>query len=552
LTTASSGAGFNLSTVFETVARAVPEQEVLVWRDLRFTYRELNARIDGVAHYLVDRGLGCHTERTDLAGHLSGQDHLGIYLRNGNEYLEAMVAGFRARVAPFNVNYRYVEEELVSLLLDAQTKALVYHAEFAPRVAAIRDRLPDLRVLIQVSDESGNEPLPGAVDYESIVGTPAPPAGMPNPTGDDLFILYTGGTTGMPKGVLWRQDDVFIASMGGTPYGTSEPMTSYVQIAESAVNAKGGVSMLMVPPFMHGAAQWSTFHMVTLGGKVVILDNVQHFDPADALTVAIREKVVSIPVVGDAVARPLLDEIRRGNYDLSGLAAINNGSAPLTSAVRAQLLDALPHIVVTDVAGASETGLQMSSMSMKGTEADTATFTPVPSTTVVDEQLSRSLEPGEGSGWLAQRGRVPIGYLGDPDKTARTFPVIDGVRYAIPGDRAEILGDGRIVLLGRDSLTINSGGEKIFVEEVERAIAAHPGVRDVVVVSRPSKRWGSEAVAVVQVAEGSAVTDEELLAECGRQLARYKVPKAIVRCARVERSPSGKADYRWAKTQATG
>lgn len=552
MTTARSGAGFNLSTVFETVARAVPEQEVLVWRDLRFTYRELNARIDGVAHYLVDRGLGCHTERADLAGHLSGQDHLGIYLRNGNEYLEAMVAGFRARVAPFNVNYRYVEEELVSLLLDAQTKALVYHAEFAPRVAAIRDRLPDLRVLIQVSDESGNEPLPGAVDYESIVGTPAPPAGMPISTGDDLFILYTGGTTGMPKGVLWRQDDVFIASMGGTPYGTSEPMTSYAQIAESAVNAKGGVSMLMVPPLMHGAAQWSTFHMITLGGKVVILDNVRHFDPADALTVAIREKVVSIPVVGDAVARPLLDEIRRGNYDLSGLAAINNGSAPLTSAVRAQLLDALPHIVVTDVAGASETGLQMSSMSMKGTEADTATFTPVPSTTVIDEQFSRSLEPGEGSGWLAQRGRVPIGYLGDPDKTARTFPVIDGARYAIPGDRAEILVDGRIVLLGRDSVSINSGGEKIFVEEVERAIAAHPGVRDVVVVDRPSKRWGSEAVAVVQVAEGSAVTDEELLTECGRHLARYKVPKAIVRCARVERSPSGKADYRWAKTLAAG
>jgi fatty-acyl-CoA synthase len=419
-------------------------------------------------------------------------------------------------------------------------------------VAAIRDRLPELGVLIQVSDDSGNELLPGAVDYEAIVGTPAPTAGMPTPTGDDLFILYTGGTTGMPKGVLWRQDDVFITSMGGTPYGTSDPMTSYAEIAESAVNAKGGVSMLMVPPFMHGAAQWSTFHMITLGGKVVILDNVQHFDPADALTLAIGEKVVSIPIVGDAVARPLLDEIRRGNYDLSGLTAINNGSAPLTPGVRAQLLDAVPHIVVTDVAGASETGLQMSTMSMKGMEADTATFTPVAATTVVDEQFTRALGPGEGSGWLAQRGRVPIGYLGDPDKTARTFPVIDGVRYAIPGDRAELLEDGRIVLLGRDSVTVNSGGEKIFVEEVERAIAAHPAVRDVVVVGRPSERWGSEAVAVVQVAEGADVSDEELLAECARHVARYKVPKAIVRCARVERSPSGKADYRWARARATG
>jgi fatty-acyl-CoA synthase len=547
-----SEAGFNLAAVFDTVARAVPDQEVLVWRDRRFTYRELNTRVDGVAHYLVERGLGCHTERAGLAGHLSGQDHVGLYLRNGNEYLESMVAGFRARVAPFNVNYRYVEEELLYLLRDAQTKALIYHAEFAPRVAAIRDRLPELGVLIQISDESGNELLPGAVDYEAIVGTPAPTAGMPTPTGDDLFILYTGGTTGMPKGVLWRQDDVFITSMGGTPYGTSDPMTSYAEIAKSAVNAKGGVSMLMVPPFMHGAAQWSTFHMITLGGKVVILDNVEHFDPADALTLAIREKVVSIPIVGDAVARPLLDEIRRGNYDLSGLTAINNGSAPLTPGVRAQLLDAVPHIVVTDVAGASETGLQMSTMSMKGMEADTATFTPVATTTVVDEHFTRALGPGEGSGWLAQRGRVPIGYLGDPDKTARTFPVIDGVRYAIPGDRAELLEDGRIVLLGRDSVTINSGGEKIFVEEIERAIAAHPAVRDVVVVGRPSERWGSEAVAVVQVAEGSHVSDEDLLAECSRHVARYKVPKAIVRCARVERSPSGKADYRWARTRATG
>lgn len=552
MTITVSEAGFNLSAVFDTVARAVPDQEVLVWRDRRFTYRELNTRVDGVAHYLVERGLGCHTERAALPGHLSGQDHVGLYLRNGNEYLESMVASFRARVAPFNVNYRYVEEELLYLLLDAQTRALVYHAEFAPRVAAIRDRLPELGVLIQVSDDSGNELLPGAVDYEAIVGTPAPTAGMPTPTGDDLFILYTGGTTGMPKGVLWRQDDVFITSMGGTPYGTSDPMTSYAEIAESAVNAKGGVSMLMVPPFMHGAAQWSTFHMITLGGKVVILDNVQHFDPADALTLAIGEKVVSIPIVGDAVARPLLDEIRRGNYDLSGLTAINNGSAPLTPGVRAQLLEVVPHIVVTDVAGASETGLQMSTMSMKGMEADTATFTPVATTTVVDERFTRALGPGEGSGWLAQRGRVPIGYLGDPDKTARTFPVIEGVRYAIPGDRAELLEDGRIVLLGRDSVTVNSGGEKIFVEEIERAIAAHPAVRDVVVVGRPSERWGSEAVAVVQVAEGSDVSDEELLAECARHVARYKVPKAIVRCAHVERSPSGKADYRWAKTQATG
>ena len=542
--------GFNLSTVFDTVARAVPQQEVLVWRDRRLTYADMNARIEALAHALAQRGLGCHTERQGLAGHESGQDHLGLYLRNGNEYLETMVAGYRARVAPFNVNYRYVTEELLYLLTDARTRALVYHAEFAPQVAAVRDRLPGLELLVQVADESGHDLLPGAIDYESLAAAPPSPGGLSEPSGDDLFVLYTGGTTGMPKGVLWRNDDIYVTSMGGTPFGTTEPFASYDAIADAARAAGGGMTLLMIPPFMHGAAQWSTFHMITGGGRIVLPDDVRRFDPADALRTAVRERAASIPVVGDAVARPLVEEIERGDYDLSGLAAVNNGSAPLTPGVRDRLLAALPHIVVMDAAGASETGLQMSSMSAKGMEADTATFTPVAATTVVDDLLSRVLEPGEGEGWLAQRGRVPLGYLGDQAKTARTFPVIDGVRFAIPGDRARLLADGRIELLGRDGVMVNSGGEKIFVEEVERALAAHPAVRDVVVVGRPSERWGSEAVAVVQLAEGSAATDEELLAEAGRHVARYKVPKAVVRVDAVERSPSGKADYRWARARA--
>lgn len=543
--------GFNLSTVVATVAAAVPDQVVLVWRDLRLTYAELDARASGIAHLLVERGLGCHTERDALAGHESGQDHLGIYLHNGNEYLEAMVGSYRARVAPFNVNYRYVEEELVYLLTDARTRALVYHAEFAPRLAAIRDRLPDLELLVQVADDSGNDLLPGALDYEAVVGTPAPASGMPEPDGDDLYVLYTGGTTGMPKGVLWRNDDIYVTSMGGTPFGTNEPFASYDAIAEAARAAGGTTRLLMIPPFMHGAAQWSTFHTITGGGAIVLPDEVRHLDPADAIAVAAREKVVSIPVVGDAVALPLIEEVERGDHDLSGLAAFNNGGAPLTPGVRDRILAALPHVLVMDAAGASETGLQMSSLSLKGMEAGTATFTPVPSTTVVDDLFSRVLEPGEGEGWLAQRGRVPLGYLGDAEKTARTFPVIDGVRFSIPGDRAVMSAEGQIVLLGRDGVTINSGGEKIFVEEVERALAAHPAVRDVVVVGRPSERWGSEAVAVVQLEDGAEATDADLLAEAERHIARYKVPKAIVRVASVQRSPSGKADYRWAKVQAT-
>ena len=554
-------AGFNLSTVFDTVARSVPDAEVMVWRERRLTYAVMNARIDGLAHHLVGQGLGCHTERTPgtgLAGHESGQDHLGIYLRNGNEYLESMVASYRSRVAAFNVNYRYVADELAYLLADAGTTALVYHAEFAPQVAAVRERLPDLKVLVQVADDSGNPLLPGAVDYEEATATPAPAAGMPTPSGDDLFILYTGGTTGMPKGVLWRHDDIYVSSMGGTVFGGTEPFGSYDAIAQharDAVESGGAMRLLMIPPFMHGAAQWSTFHMITGGGTIVLPDEVRRFDAADALSVAVREKVVSLPVVGDAVALPLVEEVERAAaagtpYDLSGLAAITNGSAPLTPSVRSRILEALPHIVLMDAAGSSETGLQMSSMSLKGAEVEAATFSPQPDTTVVDDAMTRVLEPGEYGGWLARRDRVPLGYLGDAEKTARTFPVIAGVRWSVPGDRADLLEDGRVRLLGRDSVTINSGGEKVFAEEVERALTEHAAVRDVVVVGRPSERWGSEVVAVVELHAGIEATDADLLAECRDHVAGYKVPKAVVRVARIERSPSGKADYRWAKARA--
>lgn len=543
---------FNLSTVFDTVAKAVPSQEVLVWRGRRLSYADMNARIDGVAHFLVTHGFGCHTGRRDLANHESGQDHIGLYLRNGNEYLECMVAGYRARAVPFNVNYRYVDEELRYLLADAGPRALVYHAEFAPHVAAVRDSLPGLELLVQVADDSGNPLLAGAVDYESIVTTTAPPR-MPDPAGDDLFLLYTGGTTGMPKGVLWRQHDVYLAAMGGTPFGTRTPFSSYAEIADAAKRAAGGITFLMPAPFIHGAAQWSVFHIINSGGKIVLPDGVRQLNWADALRVAAREHVVSVPVVGDAMARPMVEELETGRHDLPGLIAVSSGGAPLTPTVRARLLAALPGIVLLDAVGSSETGIQMNHVTVPGAEPgmeqDPTVFTSDENTTIVDDLCERELGPGEGEGWLASHGRVPLGYLGDPARTAQTFPVLGGRRHSVPGDRAERLENGCIRLLGRDAITINSGGEKIFAEEVERALAAHPAVRDVLVVGRPSARWGSEVVAIVQLV--SAVTDQELLAECRRHIAGYKVPKAILRRPEIVRSPSGKADYQWARQEAS-
>jgi fatty-acyl-CoA synthase len=538
--------GFNLSTVFATLAKTLADHRVLIWRDREWTYAQMDARVDGVAHYLASVGLGCHTERERLPGHESGQDHVGLYLRNGNEYLESMIGAYRARVAPFNVNYRYVEAELVYLLDNAKARALVYSAEFAPRVAAIRDQLPHLEFLIQVADHSGQPLLPGAVDYESIVVTPPPASGMPTPSGDDLYILYTGGTTGMPKGVLWRQNDIFVSSMGGRSFGTDDALASYDELADRAAKAAGFTSLLLIPPFMHGAAQWAAFQIMTMGGWVAIPDDVESIRADQILALAEREKVMSIPVVGDAIARPLVDEIERGNYDLSGLVSISNGGAPLTPAVRNRIAAALPNLLIIDAVGASESGMQMNMMSTESGANAMATFNPGSETAVVAVDFSRVLGPGGDEGWLARRTLIPLGYLGDAEKTARTFPVIDGVRWSVPGDRARFLADSRIELLGRDSVTINSGGEKIFAEEVEAAMAEHPDVYDVVVAGRPSERWGNEVVAIVQLREGRDPSDEDLLDTCQRHVARYKLPKVIIRTAKVQRSPAGKADYRWA------
>ncbi len=539
---------FNLARVFDTLAEVLGDRECVVWRDRRVTYAQLAERSRRLANYLLARGLGTTTDRSALAGHESGQDHLALALHNGPEYFEGMLGGYLSRVAPFNVNYRYVGHELRYLLADGKPRAIVFHAALAPVLAEVLDDIGGIDVRLQVADDSGNDLLEGAVDYETALASVSADPPLAEPSPDDLFVLYTGGTTGMPKCVLWRQHDIFMNAMGGRRTGNWEELHNYRELAAKAAGGSG-LKLLLLPPLMHGAAQWASFQMMTDGATILLPDDTTHVEPADVWRTVEREGAQIMTIVGDATLRPLLDELDRGTYDISSLFAVGNGGAAFTAALRERARQHIPNLYITDAAGSSETGYQMQSAS--SSDDGVLRFTPGPGTVVVSEQFDSLLEPGhEGNGWLAQTGWIPLGYLGDADKTARTFPTIDGVRYAIPGDRARYLADGRVELLGRDAVTINSGGEKIFAEEVEAAIAGHEAVVDVVVAGRPSERWGNEVVAVVQLADGQSVSEEEINDFASRSIARYKLPKEVVFVDRVQRSPSGKADYRWAKEQA--
>ena len=539
---------FSLAQVIDTVAATIPDREALVVGDKRLTHRELHERCTRLAHVLLSHGLTVERERADLAGHESGQAHLALYLYNGNEYLEGMLGAFKARVAPLNVNYRYVQEELAYLFENSQARAVIYHAEFAPQIAAIREQLPRLELLLQVADDSGQPLLPGALDYEQALAeaSPEPPPVEPSP--DDLYILYTGGTTGMPKGVLWRSDDIFVGAMGGRRQDGSlieSPEALAEQLAASEPQRS-----LTGPPLMHGAAQWGSFNAFTTGTTVVFAPEVKKFVARDFLETAVREQVRGMSIVGDAFARPLIDELRSGQYALSGLGVIASGGAPLSLASKEALLELLPSILLVDGMGSSEGGTQGMNISTKG-NVNTGVFNTLANSAIISEDLQRVLPEDDTSlGWLAMSGRMPLGYYGDAEKTARTFVTIDGTRFSIPGDRARHREDGSVDLLGRDSVCINSGGEKIFAEEVEEALRGHPDLFDITVAPRASERWGQEVVAVIALREGAEPDEAGLRAEAEQHIARYKLPKAFVFVDAIQRSPSGKADYRWAKAQA--
>ncbi|MEN8181489.1 MAG: acyl-CoA synthetase [Myxococcota bacterium] len=533
----------NLAAIHEAIASAVPDRECIVFGERRYSWAQVTERTRRLADVLRRHGLGHHTPRSELSNWESGQDHLALYLHNGNEYLEGMLGAFKARTVPFNVNYRYVEEELVYLFDNADAKAVIYHAAFAPTLAGIRDRLPEVKLWLQVDDGSGEALLPGALPYEQALAEaePRPPEGL---CPDDLYILYTGGTTGMPKGVLWRQEDIFHAALyAGSASG------SLAEIVERA--RSGGIRSLPAPPFMHGAAHWASFNMWHIGGTVIVQSDPLRLDAHDVWSTVEREKVNHLLIVGDAFARPLLDQLARHRYDLSSLALMSSGGAILTAALKDEFLEHLPNLRIMDALGSSESGAQAATVATAGQKAQTGQFAMTPGNLVLKGDLSGAVIAGsDEEGWLAREGHIPLGYYKDEEKTRRTFPVVAGVRYAIPGDRAKVEADGTLRLLGRDSVTINTGGEKVFAEEVEHALKHHPGVYDAVVVGTPNERFGQQVTALVRLREGARVSEDELRGISREHIAGYKVPRAFVFVDEIVRSPSGKADYRWARATA--
>jgi 3-oxocholest-4-en-26-oate---CoA ligase len=541
-------AAMNLGLAQQAIAARNPDRECIVTPSRRLTYAQVAELARRVANVLHTNGLGCQRERADLANHESGQDHVGIYMLNAPEYIESMLGAYLARVAPFNVNYRYVDDELLYLLTDSDATGVIYQGRYAPNLARIRERLPKLRLLIQVADESGNVLLPGALDYEAALAAASDSMPPVQPSPDDLYILYTGGTTGAPKGVLWRQEDIFHAAMTGGVPGMPGPAT-VEELAENATTNGGFMRVMTTPPLMHGAAQWLGFGAIHQGGTVVLQGRPEKLDAEEILGLVERERCNTLTMVGDAFARPIVEEMRRGSYDLSRLFIIGSGGAILSPHMKEALLEFVPHAMVVDGFGASETGAHGSHATRAGDSAQTGKFA-MTNTVILKSDLSGALPEGsDESGWVARTGHVPLGYYKDPAKTAKTFPTIGGVRYAVPGDHARFNPDGSINVLGRGSVCINSGGEKIYPEEVEQVLRKHPAVYDAVVVGTPDERFGEQVTAVIQPRAGETLDQADLADFASQHLARYKLPRTIVLVDEMVRSPSGKPDYRWAKAR---
>jgi 3-oxocholest-4-en-26-oate---CoA ligase len=527
----------NFADVFEVAADAVPDREAVVCGDRRLSYAELEERANRLAHHLAAAGIG-------------PGDHVACYLPNGPEYLEAMLAAHKLRAATVNVNWRYVAGELRYLLTDSDAKAIVYDARFATTLAKVADDLPLLGERLVVGSDGGSgagvSPIgevPRATGYEEALAAASPERDFPARSGEDLYVLYTGGTTGMPTGVLWHQAEILSGSLGDLD-GARTPE----DVAERA--RRGRDRALPACPLMHGAAQWVSLATLFAGGTV-IFDPGMRLDAHRLARLLAAERVTVITVVGDAVGRPLADALMElgDEIDLSSMRVVLNSGAFLSPPVKDALLGQLPGAIVYDTFGSSESGTFARTVSGRGETPAQGRFTVSEHAAVLDESL-RPVEPGSGRvGRLARSGNVALGYYNDSEKSAATFPVIDGVRWCVTGDHATVDADGTIVLLGRGSACINSGGEKVYPDEVEAALKSHPGIADAMVVGLPDERFGERVVALV-VPRSAGGVPNDLDAHVRAKLAGYKAPRAVVAVEAVERFPSGKPDYGWGKTTA--
>ena len=535
----------NWATLWEALADAQPDHVAVVIGDQKLTWRTLDDRASRLAAALSAAGVG-----TD--------DKVGQLMYNCPEYLESAYAAFKVRASTVNVNYRYKAPEIVHVLSDSGAKALVYHAAFRDVVAEARRSLPALTCLIEVDDEGS---VPDSVArYEDLIGANDP---MPRieRSGSDSLLLYTGGTTGLPKGVVWSHRGLFgaLAFTGYASLGLDVPTTPE-DVARVAVDlhssGRGPVNMT-APPLMHGTAMFLAFSTFVLGGTVVLLSG-RRFDPAELLGLVEREGVSQLSIVGDAFARPLIAELERSEaegrrYDLSSLGRIVSTGATMSAESKRALMRRASNAVILDMIGASEGGPFAVSMTAPGQDpADTAKFTATPATVLFDDSTWEPIPFGSGrAGVLAASGSMPEGYFGDPEKTANTFRIVNGVRYSVPGDYAVIDVDGTVHLLGRGSVCINSGGEKIYPEEVEVAARSHDDVVDCVAVGIPDERFGEIVALVVARRPGASVDEATIVGHVKTSIADYKAPRRVVFVDEVYRSPSGKADYRWARELAS-
>ena len=533
---------WNFGTVFESVADAIPEHTALVQDGRRRTWREFDERASRLAAAFRALGLGPGSK-------------VAFYLYNSNEYLEMLFATFKLRAVPANVNYRYTEEELAYLLENSDAEVVVFHGSLGKQVDAVRDPKLKVRAAVQVDD--GSPLVDGALRYEDLIEAHAPMERIER-SGDDLLFLYTGGTTGMPKAVMWRHEDLFaaLAPAATAFFGLPIPEdTTGVEAVVRTVHESGLVPVhLPASPLMHGTGQFSTLQVLFLGGTIVTLES-RHFDPHELWRVVQRERVTQIAIVGDAFAKPMLRaldeaEARGEPYDLSSLLLVISSGVMWSESVKRELIARHP-VIAYDSLGSSEGVGFANAITTADSKGETAKFSVGPDTKVFTDD-GREVKPGSGEvGNLAVGGHIPVGYYKDPEKTAATFRVVDGKRYSIPGDYATVEADGTITLLGRGSVSINSGGEKIFPEEVEEAVKQHPAVADAVVVGVPDERFGEAVTAVVALAPGRTTDEGEIAGAVERSgLARFKRPKHVVVVDAVPRGPNGKADYAWARETA--